>query len=115
MVSNLRLVDLQLLMFNGFHYFSVLIECSYRDQKYLPPNYYNLDASSQAKLFAAYLALVGFLLAAMTSNNQRRKSPAQLKNEQHHGEYLISNNEGDLWDQFHQAGLLLEDDDERDF
>jgi hypothetical protein len=82
-----------------------------RDEKYLPPNYYNLNASSQSKLFAAYLALVGCLLAAMTSNNQRRKSPARLKREQN-GEYFVSDNEGDLWDQFSKSGLLIDDEED---
>ena len=46
----------------------------------------------------------------MTVNNQRRKSPSQLKREQN-GEYFVTNKEEDLWDEFHQAGLLNEDDE----
>lgn len=72
-----------------------------RDEKHLPPNYYNLNTSAQSRLFAAYLALVGCLLAAMTSNNQRRKSPKRLQSEQN-GEWMTSDidNADDIWDQF---------------
>lgn len=87
-----------------------------RDEKHLPPNYYNLAPASQSKLFGAYLALVAGLLAAMTMNNQRRKSPAQLKSEQRaSGELLATDSENDLWDQFHQAGLYFDDDSGEDF
>jgi hypothetical protein len=86
---------------------------TYRDEKYLPPNYYNLTASSQTTLFAAYLALVGTLLAAMTNNNLRRKSPSQLKREQSGGEYFVDHREENVWGQFQQSGLLF-DDEEKD-
>lgn len=47
----------------------------------LPPNYYNLDRGTQAKIFAAYLALVAGLIYAMKQNNRKRKSPKQIQQE----------------------------------
>jgi hypothetical protein len=51
------------------------------NESQLPPNYYNLDRTAQAKIFAAYLALVAGLLFAMKQNNLKRKSPKQIQQE----------------------------------
>ena len=83
-----------------------------RDQQYLPPNYYNLTSSSQMKLFSAYVALIGLLLAAMKFNNEKRKSPKQLKREQS-GECFESPYDNDTWNKFVSQSDILDDDDEK--
>jgi hypothetical protein len=61
----------------------------------LPPHYYDLDRATQAKIFAAYLALVGALLLAMQHNNSRRKSPRQIQSESRAGPGAGGWSEGD--------------------
>lgn len=80
------------------------------DEKHLPPNYYNLTRSSQGKLFASYLALVGFLLTSMAYNNRRRKSPERIRRERE-GEYFVISDENDQWDDFHYESYWDDDDE----
>ena len=49
-----------------------------------PPYYYHIGRGKQVSLFAAYVALIAGILAAMTMNNKYRKSPKQLQNPYHY-------------------------------